>query len=47
MFKVDANNNNKILGREMMRLAENRNWVAQEQHGGRKGHSAEEQALDK
>ena len=47
MFEVDANNNNKILGRSMMKHAEPRHWIAREQYGSRKDHSADEQALNK
>ena len=47
LFKIDCNNNHKIIGREMMRAAELNGGLALEQYGSRKAHSAAEQALNK
>ena len=47
MFEVDANNNNKILGGEMMHHTERAKSITKEQCGSRKGHSSEEQVLNK
>ena len=47
LLRPDYNHNNKILGREAMRRAEEAKKLAPEQYGSRKGLSAEKHALNK
>ena len=47
LFEVDANQNNKRMGKVMMRMAEANGGISPEQYGSRKGRSSAEQALNK
>ena len=47
LFELDANLNNKILGKKLMRVAEQERTLAAEQYGSRKNLAAAEQALNK
>jgi hypothetical protein len=47
LFEVDCNQNNKLLGRTVMQMAETHHGLADKQYGSRKHHSAAEQALNK
>ena len=47
LMEVDFNQNNKRLGRDMMKMAEANGGLAKEQYGSRKHHAANEQALNK
>eukprot|EP00978_Attheya_sp_CCMP212_P020992 scaffold60805_cov32-Attheya_sp.AAC.1 len=46
-MEVDFNQNNKRLGRNMMKMAEAHGGLAKEQYGSHKHHAANEQALNK
>jgi hypothetical protein len=47
LFEADFNFNNKRIGRSLMWNAEDNSWVAPEQYGSRKGHSAIDHCLNK
>lgn len=47
LYEADFNQNNKRLGREMLRVAEEADAVAIEQYGSRKNMSASDQSLNK
>ena len=47
LFDINCNQNNKRLGREVMRLAETHDGLTSEQYGSRKDHSAINQAINK
>jgi hypothetical protein len=47
LFEADANNEFGEIGRKCMEKAEKHNTLPREQYGGRKGHSAQDQALNK
>ena len=47
LYEADFNHNNKLMGRAMMRYAEQNQLLAPEQYGSRRGHSAIYQCLNK